>query len=138
MCNKLIESEPNGVDGVAVETDHLQETIGRMRGKFFQYNGIRVMCTYHPAYLTYTLLNTWLMGQDRFLVADNVLRMERANQFRPHEFRLWIADQGAPLAASNALGDDRTGRGRKLFSPALRRSGRCRPANHRLFDPNPG
>ncbi len=26
-------------------------SIGRMRGKFFQYGAIRVMCTYHPAYL---------------------------------------------------------------------------------------
>jgi uracil-DNA glycosylase len=25
--------------------------IGRMRGKFFDYQGIAVMCTYHPAYL---------------------------------------------------------------------------------------
>lgn len=25
--------------------------ISRMRGKFFDYRGIRVMCTYHPAYL---------------------------------------------------------------------------------------
>jgi uracil-DNA glycosylase len=25
--------------------------IGRMRGKFFDYQGISVMCTYHPAYL---------------------------------------------------------------------------------------
>ena len=28
-----------------------QMSIGRMRGKFFQYGDIRVMCTYHPAYL---------------------------------------------------------------------------------------
>ncbi|MEX0678650.1 MAG: uracil-DNA glycosylase [Pirellulales bacterium] len=28
-----------------------QMPIGRMRGKFFQYEGIDVMCTYHPAYL---------------------------------------------------------------------------------------
>lgn len=28
-----------------------EQTIGRMRGQFFEYNGIRVMCTYHPAYL---------------------------------------------------------------------------------------
>ncbi len=28
-----------------------QESISRMRGKFFDYHGIRVMCTYHPAYL---------------------------------------------------------------------------------------
>jgi len=26
-------------------------TIGKMRGKFYLYNGIRVLCTYHPAYL---------------------------------------------------------------------------------------
>jgi uracil-DNA glycosylase len=26
-------------------------TIGRMRGKFFDYNGIKVACTYHPSYL---------------------------------------------------------------------------------------
>jgi len=31
-----------------LETD---TPIGRMRGKFFEYNGIQVMCTYHPAYL---------------------------------------------------------------------------------------
>ncbi len=28
-----------------------QESISRMRGKFFDYHGIAVMCTYHPAYL---------------------------------------------------------------------------------------
>jgi DNA polymerase len=28
-----------------------QETIGRMRGRFHDYQGIRVLCTYHPAYL---------------------------------------------------------------------------------------
>lgn len=27
------------------------QSIGRMRGKFFNYRGSRVMCTYHPAYL---------------------------------------------------------------------------------------
>jgi DNA polymerase len=27
------------------------ETIGRLRGRFHDYNGIRVLCTYHPAYL---------------------------------------------------------------------------------------
>src|SRR4029079_11917998 len=27
------------------------ETIGRMRKRFFERNGIRVVCTYHPAYL---------------------------------------------------------------------------------------
>jgi len=27
------------------------QSIGRMRGRFFDYQGIRVMCTYHPAYL---------------------------------------------------------------------------------------
>ncbi|REK11890.1 MAG: uracil-DNA glycosylase [Planctomycetota bacterium] len=27
------------------------QSIGRMRGKFFDYQGIAVMCTYHPAYL---------------------------------------------------------------------------------------
>ncbi len=26
-------------------------SIGRMRGKFYLYNGIKVLCTYHPAYL---------------------------------------------------------------------------------------
>lgn len=31
-----------------LETD---TPIGRMRGKFFDYRGISVMCTYHPAYL---------------------------------------------------------------------------------------
>ena len=31
-----------------LETD---TPIGRMRGKFFDYQGIPVMCTYHPAYL---------------------------------------------------------------------------------------
>ena len=31
-----------------LETD---TPIGRMRGKFFEYRGIQVMCTYHPAYL---------------------------------------------------------------------------------------
>ena len=38
----------------AVAAHNLLETdtpIGRMRGKFFLYNGIRVLCTYHPAYL---------------------------------------------------------------------------------------
>jgi DNA polymerase len=28
-----------------------QMSIGRMRGRFFDYEGIAVMCTYHPAYL---------------------------------------------------------------------------------------
>jgi len=28
-----------------------QTPIGRMRGNWYDYNGIRVMCTYHPAYL---------------------------------------------------------------------------------------
>ena len=28
-----------------------QTPISRMRGKYFDYQGIRVMCTYHPAYL---------------------------------------------------------------------------------------
>jgi DNA polymerase len=28
-----------------------QQSIGRMRGQFFEYAGARVMCTYHPAYL---------------------------------------------------------------------------------------
>jgi DNA polymerase len=28
-----------------------QTPIGRLRGKFHPYNGIQVMCTYHPAYL---------------------------------------------------------------------------------------
>jgi DNA polymerase len=28
-----------------------QMSIGRMRGRFFDYEGITVMCTYHPAYL---------------------------------------------------------------------------------------
>ncbi len=28
-----------------------QIPISRMRGKYFEYRGIRVMCTYHPAYL---------------------------------------------------------------------------------------
>src|SRR5262249_6466249 len=27
------------------------ETIGRLRGKFREYRGILVMCTYHPAFL---------------------------------------------------------------------------------------
>ncbi|MEX0937963.1 MAG: uracil-DNA glycosylase [Pirellulales bacterium] len=27
------------------------EPIGKLRGRFFDYRGIRVMCTYHPAYL---------------------------------------------------------------------------------------
>ena len=27
------------------------EPIGRLRGRFYDYQGIRVMCTYHPAYL---------------------------------------------------------------------------------------
>jgi DNA polymerase len=27
------------------------EPMGRLRGKFFDYQGIRVLCTYHPAYL---------------------------------------------------------------------------------------
>ena len=27
------------------------EPIGRLRGKFHDYHGIRVTCTYHPAYL---------------------------------------------------------------------------------------
>jgi len=27
------------------------ESIGRMRGRFFQYNGAKVLCTYHPSYL---------------------------------------------------------------------------------------
>jgi len=27
------------------------QSIGRMRGRFFDYQGIQVMCTYHPAYL---------------------------------------------------------------------------------------
>lgn len=31
-----------------LETD---QTIGRLRGKFHDYRGITVMCTYHPAYL---------------------------------------------------------------------------------------
>jgi len=38
----------------AVAAKNLLETdasIGRMRGKFYLYNGIRVLCTYHPAYL---------------------------------------------------------------------------------------
>ena len=26
-------------------------SIGKMRGKFFNYNGMTVMCTYHPSYL---------------------------------------------------------------------------------------
>ena len=26
-------------------------TIGKMRGKFFDYKGIKVLCTYHPSYL---------------------------------------------------------------------------------------
>lgn len=29
-------------------------SIGRMRGKFFNYRGITVMCTYHPSYLLRT------------------------------------------------------------------------------------
>ena len=28
-----------------------EETIGRMRGQFYLYEGIPVLCTYHPAYL---------------------------------------------------------------------------------------
>lgn len=37
---------------VAAQTLLQTETsIGRMRGKFFDYQGIAVMCTYHPAYL---------------------------------------------------------------------------------------
>jgi len=28
-----------------------QETIGRMRGRIFDHQGIKVVCTYHPAYL---------------------------------------------------------------------------------------
>ena len=38
----------------AVAARNLLETdtsIGKMRGKFYLYNGIRVLCTYHPAYL---------------------------------------------------------------------------------------
>lgn len=38
----------------AVAAQNLLSTtapIGRMRGKFYDYQGIRVMCTYHPAYL---------------------------------------------------------------------------------------
>jgi DNA polymerase len=27
------------------------EPVGKLRGRFFDYRGIRVMCTYHPAYL---------------------------------------------------------------------------------------
>ena len=27
------------------------ETIGRMRRKFFEYGGAKVLCTYHPSYL---------------------------------------------------------------------------------------
>ncbi len=37
---------------IAAQTLLETETpIGRMRGKFFDYRGIQVMCTYHPAYL---------------------------------------------------------------------------------------
>lgn len=28
-----------------------EATIGRLRGRFYQYEGIPVLCTYHPAYL---------------------------------------------------------------------------------------
>ncbi|HEX3726446.1 MAG TPA: uracil-DNA glycosylase, partial [Pirellulales bacterium] len=38
----------------AVAAQTLLETtmpISKMRGKFFDYRGIRVLCTYHPAYL---------------------------------------------------------------------------------------
>lgn len=27
------------------------ETIGRLRGRFYDYNGVKVLCTYHPSYL---------------------------------------------------------------------------------------
>lgn len=38
----------------AVAAHNLLETetpIGKMRGKFYEYQGIKVLCTYHPAYL---------------------------------------------------------------------------------------
>lgn len=38
----------------AVAAQNLLETtesIGKMRGRFFEYHGARVMCTYHPAYV---------------------------------------------------------------------------------------
>ncbi|MGD9126304.1 MAG: uracil-DNA glycosylase family protein, partial [Planctomycetia bacterium] len=38
----------------AVAAHNLLDTetpIGRMRGKFYSYEGISVLCTYHPAYL---------------------------------------------------------------------------------------
>jgi DNA polymerase len=28
-----------------------ETTIGKLRGRFHEYRGIRVLCTYHPAYL---------------------------------------------------------------------------------------
>ena len=38
-------------DDYVKKTCKATEAIGRMRGRFHDYNGIKVLCTYHPAYL---------------------------------------------------------------------------------------
>ena len=40
--------------GIAIAATNLlntPETIGRFRGRIHDYQGIKVVCTYHPAYL---------------------------------------------------------------------------------------
>jgi len=49
------------------------ETIGRLRGRFHDYHGIKVLCTYHPAYL---------------------LRTESAKRYAWEDLKLLMAEMG--------------------------------------------
>ena len=48
-----------------------ETTIGKMRGKFYDYHGIKVVCTYHPSYLNRNPSAKKLVWEDmKFFRAD--------------------------------------------------------------------
>ncbi len=57
------------------------ETIGKLRGKFYQYGTAQVLCTYHPAYLLRNPAAKKYTWEDMKLVMD-AMGIEIPKQFR--------------------------------------------------------
>ncbi|MBN2024460.1 MAG: uracil-DNA glycosylase [Pirellulales bacterium] len=68
----------------AVAAKNLLETdagISKMRGKFYLYNGIRVLCTYHPAYLLRNPPAKRQVWEDmQFLMAEMGIELPRSRE----------------------------------------------------------
>ena len=66
----------------AVAAHNLLQTntpIGKMRGQFYDYRGVRVMCTYHPAYLLRNPpIRTEVWKDIQFLMSE--MGIERASK----------------------------------------------------------